>query len=108
MPSIRSTRDTASQTVAAAEPSTELKIDAQAAASVATIAGTATAVPPHLLTREIVKHHMKGVFSLEGKHLEAIHTVIDNSQIDQRHSVFPVEYIIEPRPLSQINNEYRA
>jgi alkylresorcinol/alkylpyrone synthase len=75
--------------------------------AVATIAGTATAVPPHLLTREIVKHHMKDVFSLDGKRLEAIHTVIDNSQIDERHSVFPVEYIIEPRPLAQINNEYR-
>jgi alkylresorcinol/alkylpyrone synthase len=75
--------------------------------AVATIAGTATAVPPHLLTREIVKHHMKDVFSLDGKRLEAIHAVIDNSQIDERHSVFPVEYIIEPRPLAQINNEYR-
>jgi len=64
-------------------------------------------VPPYLLTRDIVKHHIKDVFGLEGKRLEAIHTVIDNSQIDQRHSVFPVEYIIEPRPLSQINNEYR-
>jgi alkylresorcinol/alkylpyrone synthase len=92
----------------AAQPEPELKIDSSGATAVATIAGTATAVPPHLLTREIVKHHMKGVFSLEGKHLEAIHTVIDNSQIDQRYSVFPVEYIIEPRPLSQINNEYRA
>ncbi len=76
-------------------------------ASVATIAGTATAAPPHLLTRDIVKRHMQGVFSLDGKRLEAIHTVIDNSQIDQRHSVFPVEYIIEPRPLSRINSEYR-
>jgi alkylresorcinol/alkylpyrone synthase len=75
--------------------------------AVATIAGTATAVPPYLLTRDIVKHHIKDVFGLEGKRLEAIHTVIDNSQIDQRHSVFPVEYIIEPRPLAQINNEYR-
>ena len=77
------------------------------AVAVATIAGTATAVPPYLLTRDIVKQHIKDVFSLDGKRLEAIHTVIDNSQIDQRHSVFPVEYIIEPRPLSQINNEYR-
>jgi len=41
---------------------------------------------------------MKDVFSLDGKRLEAIHAVIDNSQIDERHSVFPVEYIIEPRP----------
>lgn len=98
-------KDSAHAIAAAQEP--ELKIDSGVASAVATIAGAATAVPPHLLTREIVKHHMEGVFSLQGKHLEAIHTVIDNSQIDQRHSVFPVEYIIEPRPLSQINNEYR-
>jgi alkylresorcinol/alkylpyrone synthase len=85
----------------------QLHPEPDAPIAVATIAGTATAVPPHLLTREIVKHHMKDVFSLGGKRLEAIHTVIDNSQIDERHSVFPVEYIIEPRPLAQINNEYR-
>jgi alkylresorcinol/alkylpyrone synthase len=76
--------------------------------AVATIAGTATAVPPYLLTRDVVKKHIKDVFSLDGKRLEAIHSVIDNSQIDQRHSVFPVEYIIEPRPLARINNEYRV
>jgi alkylresorcinol/alkylpyrone synthase len=93
--------------VVADRPESELKPARTVGTAVATIAGAATAVPPHLLTREIVKHHMKGVFSLEGKRLEAIHTVIDNSQIDERHSVFPVEYIIEPRPLSQINNEYR-
>jgi alkylresorcinol/alkylpyrone synthase len=75
--------------------------------AVATIAGTATAVPPHLLTREMVKQRIGDVFSLEGKRLEAIRTVIDNSQIDQRHSIFPVDYIIEPRPLAQINREYR-
>jgi alkylresorcinol/alkylpyrone synthase len=88
-------------------PGPKLKVGPNGTIAVATIAGTATAVPPYLLTRETVKHHMRGVFSLEGKHLEAIYTVIDNSQIDQRHSVFPVEYTIEPRPLSQINNEYR-
>jgi alkylresorcinol/alkylpyrone synthase len=64
-------------------------------------------VPPYLLTRDVVKQRIKDVFSLDGRRLEAIHSVIDNSQIDQRHSVFPVEYIIEPRPLAQINNEYR-
>ena len=85
----------------------ESQFQAEPAVAVATIAGTATAVPPHLLTRDLVKKHIKDVFSLDGKRLEAIHTVIDNSEIDQRHSVFPVEYIIEPRPLSQINNEYR-
>ena len=49
----------------------------------------------------------EGRFSLEGTRLEAIRSVIDNSRIDQRHSVYPVEYIVEPRPLSHINAEYR-
>jgi alkylresorcinol/alkylpyrone synthase len=75
--------------------------------AIATIAGAATAVPPHLLTREVVKGCIGDVFSLDGMRLEAIRNVIDNSHIDQRHSVFPVEYVIEPRPLSQINIEYR-
>jgi alkylresorcinol/alkylpyrone synthase len=77
------------------------------ATAVATIAGTGTAVPPYLLTREMVKESIGEVFSIEGKRLEAIRNVIDNSQIDQRHSVFPADYIIEPRPLAQINREYR-
>jgi alkylresorcinol/alkylpyrone synthase len=74
---------------------------------VAVIAGTAAVVPPFLLTRDTVKRYVKDVFSLDGKRLEAIHSVIDNSQIDKRHSVFPVEYIVEPRPLAQVNREYR-
>jgi predicted naringenin-chalcone synthase len=105
--SIPSVRSEAAENETGATPGSQFQIAIDRAAPVATIAGTATAAPPHLLTREIVKKHMKGVFSLDGKRLEAIHTVIDNSQIDQRHSVFPVEYIIEPRPLSQINGEYR-
>jgi alkylresorcinol/alkylpyrone synthase len=106
LPSTRATSKEVAEALAAAQDP-ELKADPRAATAVATIAGAATAVPPYLLTREIVKHRMKDVFSLEGRQLEAIQTVIDNSQIDQRHSVFPVEYIIEPRPLAQINNEYR-
>ncbi len=91
----------------AVRPEAQIQTDSGNAVAVATIAGTATAVPPYLLTRDVVKQRIKDVFSLDGRRLEAIHSVIDNSQIDQRHSVFPVEYIIEPRPLAQINNEYR-
>ncbi len=107
MPSTPSPKHQVAVQSLAAGPESKLKIGPNGTTAVATIAGTATAVPPYLLTRETVKHHMQGVFSLEGRHLEAIYAVIDNSQIDQRHSVFPVEYIIEPRPLSQINSEYR-
>jgi alkylresorcinol/alkylpyrone synthase len=74
--------------------------------AVATIAGTATAVPPHVLTRQLLKDHIGEVFSLDGSKLESIREVIDNSAIDQRYSVFPGEYTIEPRPLAQVNAEY--
>ena len=84
-----------------------IKIRLGRPAGVATIAGTATSVPPHLLTRELVKDRIKDVFSLDGLRLAAIRSVIDNSQIDQRHSVFPVDYIVEPRSLARINAEYR-
>src|SRR5580704_4869548 len=105
--SIRSLRSEETRRVLDVKPESQFQGEPDVQVAVATIAGTATAVPPFLLTRDVVKHHIKDVFSLDGKRLEAIHTVIDNSQIDQRHSVFPVEYIIEPRPLAQINNEYR-
>jgi alkylresorcinol/alkylpyrone synthase len=107
LPSIRSLRSAEKEQALAVKPEPQIQAGPDGAVGVATIAGTATAVPPYLLTRDIVKQHIKDVFSLDGRRLEAIHSVIDNSQIDQRHSVFPVEYIIEPRPLAQINNEYR-
>jgi alkylresorcinol/alkylpyrone synthase len=75
--------------------------------AVATIAGTATAVPPHVLSRDLCKNGIGGVFNLDGAKLESIREVIDNSQIDQRYCVFPPEYSIEPRPLAQINAEYQ-
>ncbi len=107
MSSIRSLRSAETDQALAVKPESQFQAGPDGAVGVATIAGTATAVPPYLLTRDIVKQRIKDVFSLDGRRLEAIRSVIDNSQIDQRHSVFPVEYIIEPRPLAQINNEYR-
>ena len=73
----------------------------------AIIAATATAVPEHLLTRESVKTYMRKVFDLEGRRLDAMMTVIDNAQVSKRHSIFPVEYFVEPRPLQQTNGEYQ-
>ncbi len=84
-----------------------IDIKGKIAPAVATIAGTATAVPPHVLSREIVKDNIGGIFSLGAAKLDAIRKVIDNSAIDQRYSVFPLEYTIEPRPLAKINAEYQ-
>ena len=83
------------------------KIKNKTVSAVATIAGSATAVPPNVLSREVVKNRIGEVFSLDGPRLDAIRDVIDNSAIDQRYSVFPPDYTIEPRPLSKINQEYQ-
>src|SRR5207237_6686147 len=38
--------------------------------------------------------------------LEAMMSIVDNAQVHKRHAIFPLDYTIEPRPLSQTNNEY--
>src|SRR5258707_2390444 len=78
-----------------------------ASESYPTIAATATAVPPHLITRDDVKYYMGRVFDLPDRKLEAMMTVVDNAQVHKRHSIFPIEYTVEPRPLSKTNEEYQ-
>jgi len=107
LPPTRTTKTEAGLQESASSRDPQFQAKLNRTSAVATIAGAATAVPPHLLTREVVKQCIGDVFSLDGMRLEAIRNVIDNSHIDQRHSVFPVEYVIEPRPLAQINVEYK-
>jgi len=104
--SMRTPKSLAVEEALAGRPEPQRKLQSKIVPAVATIAGTATAVPPYVLTREVVKNHIGDVFSLDGGRLDAIREVIDNSAIDQRYSVFPGEYTIEPRPLAQINMEY--
>src|ERR1700674_2702741 len=73
----------------------------------ATIASAVTAVPPNVLSCDLVKEYIGRVFQLSGRRLEAILEVIDNSKVDRRYSIFPVDYLIEPRPLAQTSREYR-
>ena len=72
-----------------------------------TIASVATALPPNVMGREDVKRYMRVVFPLGERRLKAIFSVVDNARIEKRHSIFPLDYFIEPRPLSQLTNEYR-
>ncbi len=88
-------------------PGTKSKTQNRIVPAVATIAGTSTAVPPYVLSRDLCKNGIGGVFNLDDARLTAIREVIDNSQIDQRYCVFPPEYSIEPRPLSQTAAEYQ-
>jgi alkylresorcinol/alkylpyrone synthase len=104
--SMRRTKSLEVEEALAGQQEPQSKVRSRINRAVATIAGTATAVPPHVLTRQLLKDHIGEVFSLDGPRLESIREVIDNSAIDQRYCVFPGEYTIEPRPLAQVNAEY--
>jgi alkylresorcinol/alkylpyrone synthase len=71
-----------------------------------TIAATATALPPYTMTREDVKYYMGRVFEIPERRLEALMSIADNAQVNKRYSIFPIEYTVEPRPLSKTNEEY--
>ena len=67
---------------------------------------TSTALPPHIITRDDVKYYMGRVFEIPERRVEAMMSIVDNAQVRQRHSLFPIDYTIEPRPLSKTNQEY--
>jgi alkylresorcinol/alkylpyrone synthase len=71
-----------------------------------TIAASATALPPHTITRDDVKYYMGRVFDIPERKLEAMMSIVDNAQVHKRHAIFPIDYTVEPRALSKTNNEY--
>ena len=71
-----------------------------------TIAATATALPPYTITRDDVKYYMGRVFDIPERRVEAMMSIVDNAQVHKRYAIFPIDYTIEPRALSQTNNEY--
>lgn len=72
-----------------------------------TVASVATALPPYTMVREEVKEYMRKVFPLDERRLKALFSVVDNGRIEKRHSIFPMDYFVEPRPLDQVSAEYR-
>jgi alkylresorcinol/alkylpyrone synthase len=58
------------------------------------------------MTREDVKYYLGRVFDIPDRRLEALMSIADNAQVNKRYSIFPIEYTIEPRPLSKTNEEY--
>ena len=71
-----------------------------------TIAATATAFPPHTITRDDVKYYMGRVFDIPERKLEAMMSIVDNARVHKRHAIFPIEYTVEPRALVKTNQEY--
>lgn len=73
----------------------------------ATICAIGTAVPSHQVTDQQTKDYYGKVFSLEPRHLEMMQLIVDNAKVSRRHLVYPLDYVIEPRPLSQVSQEYQ-
>ncbi len=71
-----------------------------------TIVATATALPPFRITRDDVKYYFGRVFEVPERRVEAMMAIVDNAQVHNRHSIFPIDYTIEPRALAKTNNEY--
>lgn len=74
----------------------------------ATILATATAVPPHVITRDDVKYYLGRVFDIPERRVEAMMTIVANAQVEKRHVLYPIDYTIEPRSLAKTNQEYIA
>src|SRR5205814_1963943 len=70
------------------------------------IVATATAVPPHMITRDDVKYYMGRVFEIPERRLEAMMSIVDNAQVHSRRMIFPIDYTVEPRSLEKTNQEY--
>ena len=72
----------------------------------ATILSTATAVPPHVITRDDVKYYLGRVFDIPERRVEAMLSIVANAQVEKRHVLYPIDYTIEPRSLAKTNQEY--
>src|SRR5919108_3518277 len=72
-----------------------------------TIVTIATAVPPYPMTCAEVKQAVQQVFQLEPRTHAAVMALFDHAQVAQRYSVFPLEYLIRPRSLTQTAQEYQ-
>ena len=78
----------------------------QDGAAGATILSTATAVPPHVITRDDVKYYLGRVFDIPERRVEAMLSIVANAQVEKRHVLYPIDYTIEPRSLAKTNQEY--
>ncbi|HET6279895.1 MAG TPA: 3-oxoacyl-[acyl-carrier-protein] synthase III C-terminal domain-containing protein [Polyangia bacterium] len=75
--------------------------------AIATIVATATAVPPHSATQDQVKAAFAELLALSPKRLAAVMAIFDNSQIERRHSVYPLQAVGQRRALTDTMRDYR-
>jgi alkylresorcinol/alkylpyrone synthase len=76
--------------------------------STPSIVSTATAVPAHSASQDQVKQVLRRLLPLEPRKLEAVMTIFDNAQIENRYSVYPIERLGERQSLTRTTEDYRA
>jgi alkylresorcinol/alkylpyrone synthase len=72
-----------------------------------TIVSTATAVPAHSATQADVKAKLRNVFSFGERRMDAILALFDNTAVERRYSVSPLETLGQPRSLTEVSEQYR-
>jgi alkylresorcinol/alkylpyrone synthase len=73
----------------------------------ATIAATATAVPPHPITLDDAKRALQQTMPLDPRRMAATLAIFENARVERRYGVFPLEHVLQPRSLEQTTGEYR-
>jgi alkylresorcinol/alkylpyrone synthase len=72
-----------------------------------TITTIATAVPPYPMTCAAVKQAVQQVFQFEPRRRATVMALFDHAQVARRYSVFPLDYLMHPRSLTQTAREYQ-
>jgi alkylresorcinol/alkylpyrone synthase len=72
-----------------------------------TIVSTVTAVPPHSATQEEMKAHLRALFPLNARRLEAALSLFDHAAVDRRYSVAPLGSMLGRRSLTESTEQYR-
>lgn len=81
--------------------------DAELGRAPISIAATATAVPDHAMTIADVKDYLNKVFPLSESRVSMMLDVIANAKVEKRHFIYPMDYTITPRSLTQTSLEYQ-
>ena len=81
--------------------------DAELGGAAISIAATATAVPDHAMTIADVKDYLNKVFPLSESRVSMMLDVIVNAKVEKRHFIYPMDYTITPRSLTQTSLEYQ-
>jgi alkylresorcinol/alkylpyrone synthase len=72
-----------------------------------TIVSTVTAVPSHSSSQEEMKSFLRTWLPLKDRRLEAALSLLDHSAIERRYSVQPLDFLREPRSLTETTETYR-